>query len=87
MAETGYTSSASRGEYSRDEVSVWVTRHGSLAYGGWGNHRLAMAEHLNITRIPVVVLGAHPQWLLQLCDSLKAPPDRAVRQWAVQELD
>ncbi len=81
IATEGYKTSASLGGMERDEISIWVTRDGQLVYGGWGNHRLAMADLHNIDRVPVSLLGAHPEWLNEQCRLHSLPPHKALQRW------
>lgn len=84
ISRDGYKSSTELGGLERDEVSVWITRDGRLAYGGWANHRLALAALHRVSRLPVSVLGCHPDWLHGLCEEYGLPPHLAMRQWAEQ---
>lgn len=81
IATEGYKTSASLGGLVRDEISIWVTRDGQLVYGGWGNHRLAMADLHKIERVPVSILGAHPDWLIEQCELHSLPPHKALQRW------
>lgn len=78
----GYKTSAELGGLVRDEVSVWITRKGEFVYGGWANHRLALAFLHDVERVPVSILGAHPDWLEQLCERYSMPLHRALAAWA-----
>lgn len=78
----GYKSSTQLGGLERDEVSVWITREGKLVYGGWANHRLALATLHGVGRIPVSILGSHPDWLLRMCRLHRLPPHLALGEWA-----
>ena len=80
----GYKTSAELGGLERDEVSVWITRYGDFVYGGWANHRLALAMLHGIDQLPVSILGAHPEWLERVCLQMSLPPHQALRQWAEQ---
>jgi hypothetical protein len=79
-ATQGYKTSTELGGMARDEISVWITRDGQLAYGGWANHRLAMAELNKIKRVPVSILGAHPDWLIEQCKLYSLPPYEAMHR-------
>jgi len=81
IATEGYKTSASLGGLVRDEISIWVTREGQMVYGGWANHRLAMADLNKIERVPVCILGAHPDWLIEQCRLHSLPPHRALQRW------
>ncbi len=49
-----------------DEIKVFVDRNGELQkQQGAGHHRLAMVRILEITEIPVLVIGVHRAWALQ----------------------
>lgn len=81
IATEGYKKSGKLGGMVRDEISVWITRDGQLAYGGWANHRLAIADLHKIERVPVSILGAHPDWLIEQCRLNALPPHQALTHW------
>lgn len=84
IGRDGYKCSIELGGLARDEVSVWITRDGKLVYGGWANHRLALAKLHRVSILPVSILGCHPDWLVQLCSLYRLPPHLALREWASQ---
>jgi hypothetical protein len=84
IRRNGYRTSAELGGLERDEVSVWITRDGELVYGGWANHRLALAMLHKVDRLPISILGSHPDWLAWLCHRHALPPHLALREWANQ---
>ncbi|MFC0266826.1 hypothetical protein [Kushneria aurantia] len=57
MARNGFDS-----RLGKDELGVAVTRDGRLVKINRGLHRLAMAQHLGLSRIPVRVRAVHRQW-------------------------
>lgn len=63
IATAGYRTQVSLGEDGADEVRVCVDRHGHLAVFGGGSHRLAIADHVGIDRIPVIVKRVHAAWV------------------------
>jgi hypothetical protein len=81
IATEGYKTSRELGGMVRDEISVWITRDGQLAYGGWANHRLAIADLHQIERVPVSILGSHPDWLIEQCRLNSLPPHLALMRW------
>jgi hypothetical protein len=81
IATQGYKTSTELGGMARDEISVWITRDGQLAYGGWANHRMAIADLHKIEQVPVSILGAHPDWLIEQCRLHSLPPHEALQRW------
>lgn len=45
-----------------DEVNVDVARDGAMLWRAYGQHRLAIAQLLDITEIPVLIHRRHRQW-------------------------
>ena len=45
-----------------DIPHVHIARDGRLLFGDDGNHRLAMAKLLNVTRVPCLVRARHMEW-------------------------
>lgn len=51
-----------------DEIRVAIARDGRfLKIAESGNHRLAMAQILNIEYVPVFIQGVHYEWALKCC--------------------
>lgn len=68
IKENGYKSQAELGTKSQrhptfEEVCISIGRDGGLIFGGGGGtHRLAIARHLGVDKIPVGVIVRHRQW-------------------------
>jgi hypothetical protein len=63
----GYRTQAALGSPDPyDEIKVFVDRHGDLMkLQGGGHHRLAMVHILQISPLPVLVLGVHREYALR----------------------
>ena len=59
LREQGYQSQRALNGHPLHEVTVNISRDGSLAYNCEGRHRLCLAKVLGIERIPVLVLVRH----------------------------
>lgn len=68
IKENGYQSQEQLGSSIwYDEVKVFVDRNGEFhKQQAAGHHRLAMARILNVPKIPVLVIGVHKQWALDV---------------------
>ena len=64
-----------------DEIKVYLTRDGQFCHGNGGNHRIRLAELLGIEWVPVVVAGAHAEWLYTISQRYDRPPRAALLQW------
>jgi hypothetical protein len=69
IRRTGYRSQAELGLDGSDEIRVCVTRDGELTVFGGGTHRLAMAQILDVKKVPVVVKRVHAAWVATWIDT------------------
>jgi GT2 family glycosyltransferase len=46
-----------------DEIGVYLTRDGRLTWGRQGDHRLTIAQALEIPRVSVILRGLHRSWV------------------------
>jgi hypothetical protein len=78
VAATGYRPQQALGGSVGDEIRVVVGRDGALAILGGGTHRLTIAQHLAIDRVPVVVRAVHVSWAgIERGDSRRCRIDKA----------
>jgi hypothetical protein len=77
----GYKSQQELGGSPRDEIRIHITGNGRYCLGSKGNHRLRMAELLEIKQIPCNVYGVNINWLISLCIDTQLPPHKAVLNW------
>lgn len=77
----GYKSQQELGKPSKDEIRIHITENGSLCLGSKGNHRLRMAEFLDIKQVPCNVYGVNINWILSLSRQTKLPPHQALLNW------
>lgn len=81
MMTDGYRSQRELGLPAWDEVKVYITRDGRFCHGNGGNHRIRIAELLDIEWIPIVIAGAHRDWLVSLSRQYGRPPRSALFRW------
>jgi hypothetical protein len=81
MRDNGYKTQVELGKLGGDEIQLYVTENGELLKGIGGNHRILMAEILEIDWIPIVIHGASVKFVLNLLKSRSTPPHLAVRLW------
>lgn len=67
-----------------EEIEISVSRAGTLILSGEGNHRLAIAQLLNLKSIPVVVMYWHAKHFKQLTSRL--PKHRLTPGMAMQSI-
>jgi hypothetical protein len=80
----GYLSQRQQGRLLPDEIPLYISRDGHLVKLAFSaNHRFLMAEILGVRWVPVVLRGAHPEWLLRVSRELDRPPHRAYSEWMV----
>ncbi len=75
-----------------DEIKVFVDRGGELhKQQGAGHHRLAMARILQISEIPVLIIGVHRRWALQvqreIGEDVLTSVDLRLRQMSGRSID
>lgn len=66
IKDTGYKTQKELGNDNFDEARGYIGRNGQLILGGGGNHRIAIAELLEIKKIPFLIKGVHESWLKQI---------------------
>lgn len=84
MRKHGYLTQPQLGGPASDEVQLYVTREGRFCKKGGGNHRILMAEVLEMRQIPVSVAGVHPLWVHWLTRTGQRPL-RAVADWIAKD--
>lgn len=62
MRANGYRTQEQLGGERRHEVTVNIARDGSYIWNGTGQHRLAMAQLLELKQMPVRILVRHKEW-------------------------
>lgn len=67
------------GRPTTDEITVCLSRSGEPILLRGGNHRVAIARHLDLEAVPVLVGGAHPHWLTT-CAGTYGTSARALRR-------
>lgn len=85
MQTHGYLTQKEQGKSSVGEIRLHITREGKLCLGSGGNHRIRMAELLNVRTVPFLLRGVHPLWVIQLCKQLSMPPHKAISHWLKSE--
>lgn len=85
MQTHGYLTQKEQGKSGVGEIRLHITREGKLCLGTGGNHRIRMAEILNIRSVPFLLRGVHPLWVIQLCKQLGMPPHKAISHWLKSE--
>lgn len=55
----GFRPQPMSGVRSEDEIGVYLARDGGLIWGRQGDHRLSLAQLLDVPRVPVIVRGIH----------------------------
>ena len=77
----GYKSQVELGKSPRDEIRIHITEDGSICLGSNGNHRIRIAELLDIKEIPCNIYGVNINWLISLSQQSKLPPHLALLDW------
>ena len=64
-----------------DEIKVYIDRNGEIhKQQAAGHHRLAMARLLKLPAVPVLILGVHRNWALQVQQQFKTDVLTAIDQ-------
>lgn len=79
IKQNGYKLQVQLGQPVKDEIRGYVDRFGDLMIGGGGNHRLAIAEILDIPLVPFLVRQVHYQWVKSLVELHQCDVRTAVR--------
>ncbi|MDE0836945.1 MAG: hypothetical protein OSA84_11405 [Akkermansiaceae bacterium] len=77
----GYKSQPELGNSPRDEIRIHITEDGSICLGSKGNHRLRIAQILDIRHIPCNIYGVNIKWMISLAKKSELPPHQALLQW------
>ncbi len=81
MKKRGYLTQKQLGNPDLNEIRIHITRKGKLCLGTGGNHRIRMAEILNIKDVPFLLKGIHQKWIVKLSNEYSLPPHKAVTKW------
>jgi hypothetical protein len=84
MKKEGYLSQRHLGGNPADEVRLYITREGRWCHGNGGNHRIRIAELLQIDSVPFLLAGAHTEWITRLARASARPPRAAILRWMKQ---
>ncbi len=64
----GYKTQDALDGSKKNEIRVYIDRHGEFMLGSEGNHRYMIAKILNLNKIPVIVKGIHYLWAKKCYD-------------------
>lgn len=80
MKNDGYLTQLQMGKPNDWEIQVHVTSNGELCLIE-GNHRIRLAELINIESVAIIIKGIDPYFLKQLCNTTSLPPHKAYNNW------
>ena len=81
IKENGYQTQQQLGKSPKDEIRIHITEDGGLCLGSKGNHRIRMAQLLEIQEVPCNVYGVNINWIIALSKQTKLPPHQAFLSW------
>lgn len=81
MKKNGYLTQKELGYQNSSEARLHVTKNGRLCIGSGGNHRVRIAELLQIKKIPFIIGGLHTEFVAGICEKFNCSPHNAIDHW------
>lgn len=81
IKKNGYLTQRELGYQNSSEVRLHINRNGRLCIGSGGNHRVRIAELLQIKKIPFIIGGFHTAFVAGICEKYNSTPRSAINLW------